>query len=87
MLERHFYTQSQEEIVQRGCRRPIPGDIQSQYGWNHGHPRSISKVEGMSRIVNSTTDLISPIVTMALKDTYDWLLRIIIGLDDEVRTF
>ena len=38
MLERHFYTQSQEEIVQRGCRRPIPGHIQSQYGWYPGHP-------------------------------------------------
>ena len=38
MLERIFYTQSQEEIDQRGCGCPIPGDIPSQYGWDPGHP-------------------------------------------------
>ena len=38
MLERHFYTQSQEEIVHRGCVCSIPGGIQSQYGWDPGQP-------------------------------------------------
>ena len=36
-------------------------------GWNQGLPSSRAKVGGMSRIVNYVTNLISPIVTTALK--------------------
>ena len=35
--------------------------------WNQGLPSSKAKVGGMSKMVNSVTDLISPTVTTALK--------------------